>query len=198
VQQIAVDGLMGPGLPDAENWGELLDSLEHGDGASRRVVTAVRFGGVAVPTFRTPSALERKLSVLGRIEIETASVDELLHNSAQAAYESIPPLQRAAKRIAGLFRDSPDKNQPGRDLSQLTASLHALASVTALLASADPNHPATTQAFERLMPRLTRAVDDIIARQHTGDWVALGDVLERDLSLALDDWAAILRHVWNL
>src|SRR5262245_33460536 len=87
VLQINVNGASREGQSRPENWGELLDLLERGDGLSRQIVTAVRFGGVAVPTFREPSELARELQDVDRIDVETATIDELLHESAQTAYD---------------------------------------------------------------------------------------------------------------
>ena len=59
--QINVNGLAQSDPSGPKNWGQLLDLLEGGDGPSRQIVTAVRFAGVAVPTFREPGALGRSL-----------------------------------------------------------------------------------------------------------------------------------------
>jgi hypothetical protein len=71
VLQINVNGASRDGRSRPENWGELLGLLEQGDGLSRQIVTAVRFGGVAVPTFREPTELARELQDLDRIDVET-------------------------------------------------------------------------------------------------------------------------------
>ena len=164
MQQIAVDGLTGPGLPDAEKWGELLDSLEQGDGASRRVVTAVRFGGVAVPTFREPSELARELQDADRIDVETATLDELLHESAQAAYDSIAPLRKAVGRLAGRLRVGHSRAAV-RDLPALTGSVQTLTTVTAGLAAARERVGSHRADFDALISRLCGVVDAIIERQ---------------------------------
>src|SRR5215470_14628466 len=119
VLQINVNGASREGRSRPENWGELLDLLEQGDGLSRQIVTAVRFGGVAVPTFREPSELARELQTIDRIDIETTSLDELLHESAQAAYDSIAPLRRAVGRIAARLRAGNSRTAV-RDLPALT------------------------------------------------------------------------------
>jgi hypothetical protein len=74
VLQINVNGASREGQSRPENWGELLDLLENGAGSARRIVTAVRFGGVAVPTFRSPGA-RRELQDVDRIDVRTATLD---------------------------------------------------------------------------------------------------------------------------
>jgi hypothetical protein len=129
VLQIHVNGLSREGPSAPQNWGELLELLENGDGVARRVVTAVRFGGVAVPTFREPPALALDLSGVADIEVETATLEELLHESAQAAYDSIAPLRNAVRRIAERLRAG-NTRAATRDLPELTASIQTLTGVT--------------------------------------------------------------------
>lgn len=117
-----------------ERWGELLDLFQRGEGPSRRIVTAVRFDGVAVPTFREPAALERGLCDIGSIEVET-SFDQLLRESAQAAFESVAPLQRAVGRIAASLCGHAQKTAR-RDLATLIAALKGLTMVTEMLTTA--------------------------------------------------------------
>ena len=179
--------------PSPQNWGQLLDLLENGDGLHRRVVTAVRFDGVAVPTFRTPNALARTLRDTGPIEVETTTVGALLRESAQAAKESIAPLCRAIGRIAGGLR-SPDRSAATRDLPQLTRSLRTLTLVTAMLANADESAGAHRHDFDLLVKRMCTVVDHIIEQQAGERWLAVADVLESELAPALDDWASLLEQ----
>ncbi len=89
--QICVNGLTHMDGSRPKNWGELLNVLENGEGALRRVVTAVRFGGVAAPTSRTPGDLARRLDDLGPIDVQVLTIAELLHTAARAAFDSIGP-----------------------------------------------------------------------------------------------------------
>ena len=111
--QINVNGASREGQSRPENWGELLGLLEQGDGLSRQIVTAVRFGGVAVPTFREPSELARELQDVDRIDVETATLDELLHESAQAAYDSMVPLRMNIMSICTVRRPAASAGRRG-------------------------------------------------------------------------------------
>ena len=192
--QIDVSGLVGDGPSGPENWGDLLDLLETGDGLNRRVVTAVRFDGVAVPTFREPPALEQKLRALGPIEVEATTVDALLRESARAALDSIAPLKSAVTRIAQTLR-GPDVLAARRELGQLTSALRALTNVTAMLADSCRIGSACRADFEQLVLRLSTVVDAIIARQTEEDAVAVADALAGQLLPALDAWSVVLRRL---
>lgn len=195
--QINVNGLTRQDPSGPGNWGDLLDLLENGDGPGRHIVTAVRFGGVAVPTFREPPALSRDLQDVGRIEVETATLDELLHESAQAAYDSIAPLRNAVRRIADRLRAG-NSRTPVRDLPALTASVQTLTSVTAMLAGARESVGSHRTDFDALVVRLCAVVDAIISRQSQVDWVGVADVLDTELAPTLGAWASVVRRVWTV
>ena len=195
--EIHVNGLTRQDPSGPENWGELLDLLENGDGSDRRIVTAVRFGGVAVPTFREPPALARDLQDVGQIDVETATLDELLHESAQAAYDSISPLRNAVRRIAERLRAGNPRTSV-RDLPELTASVQTLTSVTAMLASARESIGSHRRDFDALVVRLCGVVDTIIAKQAREDWKAVADILDAELAPTLAAWASVVRRVWTV
>lgn len=189
--EIAVNGEARWSQSGSENWGELLELLQRGHGSSRPIVTAVRFDGVAVPTFREPAMLERGLGDVGLIEVETSTFDQLLHESAQAAYESVAPLQRAVARIAASFRGS-GHDTARRDLPSLTAALQGLTVVTAMLTTARGDTGADRSDFDRLASRLCGVLDAIVECQARDNWRGIADILERALAPALSQWASVL------
>lgn len=195
--QISVNGEMRESSSAPENWGELLNSLEIGEGGARQVVTAVRFGGVAVPTFREPNALSQDLDAIERIEVETATVDDLLHESARAAFESIDPLRSATARIAMRLREGHELAAV-RDLPSLTTSVQTLTTLTAALARARACAEPHRRDFDALVVRLCRLVDAVIARQVAANWTGVADLLDRELSPTLDAWVLVARRVWSL
>lgn len=197
VLQISVNGLACPGPSGPENWGELLNLLEHGEGSDRRIVTAVRFGGVAVPTFREPGALKRELEELGPIDIVTATVDDLLRESAQAAYDSLGPLGRAAGRIASRLRAG-DERAAICDLPALTGAVQTLTTVTAALARAPRCLEPHRADLDGLVLRLCRIVDAVISNRVALEWRSVADVLDRELTPTLDAWASVTRRVWKI
>jgi hypothetical protein len=194
VLQVDVRGLVGQGPSGPEKWGDLLDLLETGEGLTRRVVTAVRFDGVAVPTFRAASALGQELRGLGPIEVEATTVDALVRECARAALDSTAPLKSAVIRIVSGLRGG-DTTAAQRELGQLTSALHALTSVTAMLADASRAGSASRPDVAQLVQRLTTVVDAIIAGQTDHDAGAVADALAAQLLPALQDWSVVLRRM---
>ena len=195
--QIHVNGLAHSDPSGPKNWGQLLDLLEGGDGPSRQIVTAVRFAGVAVPTFREPVALNRMLEDVGPIDIQTASVDELLHESAQAAFDSVGPLRRATIRIAGRLRGG-DEMARLRELPQLTTSVQTLTTVTAVLSKAKECVEPHRSDLEALVVRFCTIVDTLTTARERQDWSRVAEQLERELAPTLDAWALVARRVWKV
>ena len=174
-----------------KNLGELLDRLETGTGRTRRVVTAVRLRGVVLPTFRDPSSRARRLTDTAPLDIETSTVASLLHDSAREASQSLGPLRNAVGRVAWRLRGS-DVPAGRRDLSGITSALQNLAMVTAMLATTHDALAPGRRDFDALVLRLCRIVDAIISKQAAQDWIAVGEILERDLAPTLDEWASTL------
>jgi hypothetical protein len=197
VLQINVNGLAHLDASRPKNWGQLLDLLERGEGLSRQIVTAVRFGGVAMPTFREPGALGRQLEELGPIDVQTATVDELLHDSAQAAFDSVGPLRRATIRIAGRLRAG-DEMARLRELPQITASVQTLTTVTAVLSKAKACVDAHRTDLEAAVARFCAIVDALTTNRERQDWPRVADVLERELAPTLDAWTLVARRVWKV
>jgi len=197
VLQINVNGASREGRSRPENWGELLDLLEQGDGLSRQIVTAVRFGGVAVPTFREATELARDLDDVDRIDIETTTLSELLHESAQAAYDSIAPLRKAVARIAAKLRAGHSRAAV-RDLPALTGSIQTLTNVTAMLGAARESVGSHRSDFDGLVSRLCGVIDAIIERQARQEWPAVADVLDVELAPTLAAWSSVVRRVWTV
>ena len=195
--QISVNDLAQMEGSRPENWGELLDVLENGEGAERRVVTAVRFGGVAAPTFRAPGDLTRGLRELGPIEVQLSTVEELLHAAAQAAFDSIEPLKRATTRIAAGLRSTAERTV-ARDLTALTSSIETLTTLTAALANAATCVEPHRADMEALVLRLRRLADDLEARQLSADWRSAATLLDRELTPTLDAWVLVARRVWHV
>ena len=189
--EIAVNGEARWSQSGRENWGQVLNLLETGQGTSRPIVTAVRFDGVVVPTFREPAMLGKTLGDVGLIEVETSTFNQLVHESALAAYESVTPLQRAVTRIAASFRGSkPDAAR--HELPTLTAALQGLTVVTAMLTSARGGVGPSRAEFDRLAARLCIVLDDIVECQTQEDWSGIADTLDGPLSSALKQWGLVL------
>ncbi len=189
--EIAVNGEARWSQSGRKSWGQLLDMLETGEGSSRPIVTAVRFDGVAVPTFREPAMLGKILGDVELIEVETSTFDQLLHESALAAYESIAPLKRAVVRIAASFRGA-DPGCANRELPSLTAALQGLTVVTAMLTTARSTARGNNSHFDDLAGCLCGVLDGIVECQTRENWRGIADILETDLATALTEWASVL------
>jgi hypothetical protein len=193
VLHVDVEAVQRSTAPGPENWGQLLDRLEYGDGPDQQVVTAVRFNGVDEPTFREPSTRARNLRALGSIEVETTTVDALLHESARAAHDSIVPLHRAIVRIASSIRRRGAPPVP-TDLRDLLLSFQTLADVTTGVARARENADLARE-LDGLAERFYGIVRAVAARQGTGDCQAVADVLDGELAASLDEWSSMLRRM---
>ena len=189
--EIAVNGEARWSQSGRENWGQVLDLLETGQGSSRPIVTAVRFDGVVVPTFREPAMLGKTLGDVGLIEVETSTFIQLVHESARAAYESVAPLQRAVTRIASSFRGS-EPIAARRELPSLTAALQGLTVVTAMLTNARGAFGGCRDEFDHLAARLCSVLDDIVECQTQEDWLGIAETLDGPLTSALRQWASLL------
>jgi hypothetical protein len=197
VLRISVNGLTQQASSGPENWGELLNLLESDRNGVRQIVTAVRFGGVAVPTFREPIMMARELREVGPIDIETSSVDYLLHVSARAAYDSIVPLKTAAARIAARLRSS-DAPAVARDIPRLITSVQTLTTLTAALGRARSCTEPHRSDFDALVLRLCGLVEALIALEVTADWNGVATQLDAELVPTLDAWVLVARRVWSL
>ncbi len=178
-----------------KKWGELLSSLECGEGLTRRVVTAVRFAGVAQPTFREPAALDQTLSAIGVIDVETSTVDELLLTSARAARAAIAPFNRATERIATGLRSGSEMDAT---LPALVRLVQTLATVTARLARAGTCAEPHCADLDAVALRLRGVVDAIARHQAGARWALVAEVLEHELAPALDAWILVAGRVWNM
>jgi hypothetical protein len=197
VLQISVDGSSQSSVSGPENWGDLLNWLEQGEGPRRRIVTAVRFGGVAVPTFREARALSRELREIGPIDVVTSSADDLLRESAQAAYDGVLPLGRAVRRMAVKLRAGHELAAI-RDLPSLTSAVQTLTTLTSALSEASLCVEPHKTDFDALVIRFCRIVDTTIAAQVESNWRGVADVLERELAPTLDAWASVTRRIWKI
>lgn len=190
---IMVNGRRRAGRARPENWGQLLTTLERGAGSERRIVTAVRFDGVDVPSFRDASSLSRPLEGLASIDVTTSTPRALLHESARSAYDAIAPLNRASIRIAAGLRQG-DRQTAGRDLHGLMEALRTLATLTAMLVTQELLS-ASRADFDTLVARLCATLDRAIDLHSRSDWDAVADVLEKELAPSFDQWALVLSAV---
>ena len=87
-----------------ETWGQLLTTLEQGEGPARQVVAAVRFAGVDQPTFREPEALALTFRRSAPIEVELSTAGELVASARAAVLGCLEAMAESARHTAESFR----------------------------------------------------------------------------------------------
>lgn len=193
--KVVVDGVETiPGIP-VQNWGELLDLLDQ-ECASRGVVVAdVAFDGVAAPMFREPSLIASALGAT-RIDVETATQNDLLLEAIDEAVGAARPMAPVAIELSSAFRRY-DIERGNRELAELAPNLGALMTLAANIAklarvdgSVDLNSPAALS-----IGALAGHIDTLIQARAAGDWVVVADVLEVDVVAAIDGCVELLLTV---
>ena len=177
-----------------ETWGQLLMALEHGEGPSRRVVAAVRFGGVDQSTFRESEALPLDLHTLAPIDIELATTGELVAFARETALGGLDALAESARQAADAFRLH-DLPRAHRGLGEFVATFKLLTTLTAAVersdTSADPlgSEVRGAELLERLNVSLAALIDFDVDE----DWLSVADVLEYEIADLLPQWAKVMR-----
>jgi hypothetical protein len=177
-----------------ETWGELLETLDDGLGAARRVVTAVRFEGVDQPSYRADGVRARTLAGLTRVEVETAATGEILHDSILMGRESVAVLAASAVEVADRFRGVDFVEAQAR-LAELVEAIRHLTVLTAAVAEVG-RFDLNALACGRLsaadtVGQVGAGLQILLASQQAQDWVAVADCLEFDLAPAIDGWSTV-------
>ena len=187
---ITVDGGTHDAAPGLKNWGELLAALERGEGEGRRVVTAVRFRGVDQPSFRARPALGLALADAAPIDIETATVSDLIDESALALREGVTALASFAHEPARAFRlhDIARAQSLLTELIGTFKTMTALASVVIDARRSTLSHGDVIADPERALEPLRTALESLIDATTRKDWITAADVLDSQISEDLPRW----------
>jgi len=187
---ITVDGGTYDAASGLKNWGELLVALERGEGEGRRVVTAVRFHGVDQPSFREGSALACTLADVAPIDIETATVSELIDASALALRDGVTALASFAHEPARAFRlhDIARAQSLLTELIGTFKTMTALASVVIDARRSTLSHGNAIADSERALEPLRTALESLIDATARKDWITAADVLDSQISADLPRW----------
>ncbi len=174
------------------SWRKLLEAVDRDLESCGRAVSAVRFGGVDQPSFRSHALGRRHVATLGRIEITTNDAAELLADTILTARRSIPVLSQSAAQLAVEFRGS----SPDRAVRRLTELVDALRTLTVLTAAiAEVVDGQRTELPPLRADDVTDAVGDalhgLIEAQVGQDWARAAECLERDLAPAIARWDAL-------
>jgi hypothetical protein len=186
-----------PLQPDAglKTWGDLLSTVEVGNGPTRRIVTAVRFGGVDQPTFRRAEAMAAALAPICTVDIETASAEALVGEAASASLAALDPLAEALDQTARDYRLG---HMPAAHagLADIAGTVGALTRLTeAIDQMIDPGatggHDAGAARAEAIV-HLEAALAQIASDASSGDWDAVADGLTARLRPRLNAWRLLL------
>lgn len=180
-----------------ETWGALLAGLDRRIGASRRVVTAVRFDGVDQPSFRHPELAGTVLRQIARIDVDAEDAGALLRAAVDAASDSLPDLVAGVGQTAAALRGgAPDAHQ---QLGALVAALQSLMSLTvAAGTAADISYgadPRADAALRGACARVESALATLVVHQTDGNAPAAADALDRGLAPAVAGWTDVLTPI---
>jgi hypothetical protein len=196
--QIFVNDLPCPVEAAPQTWGDLLANLDDRAAGEGLLLTSARFDGVDEPSFREPEVTARRLSDVGRVDVETATPGAFLR---RCLLESIEPLSRAADLAVTL-----GEQYRGRELASchdgLTLLAGELRGLTALVGMLEGPLQLDLSAFmpqgttsAQQMEELGAALDAIVMAQESEDWLTVADVLEYDLEPAIRRWVELLTLV---
>ena len=196
--QIFVNDLPCPVEAAPQTWGDLLANLDDRAAGEGLLLTSARFDGVDEPSFREPEMTARRLSDVGRVDVETATPGAFLR---RCLLESIEPLSRAADLAVTL-----GEQYRGRELASchdgLTLLAGELRGLTALVGMLEGPLQLDLSAFmpqgttsAQQMEELGAALDAIVMAQESEDWLTVADVLEYDLEPAIRRWVELLTLV---
>jgi len=177
-----------------KTWGQLLTTLECGEGLERVVVVAVRFAGVDQPTFREPESLDLNLAGIAPIDVELSTTRELVAYAKETALGGLDALAESARQTADAFRLH-DLSRAHSRLADFVTAFQLLTSLTvAVERSNESSGPseADTPGSE-ILQRLDASLGALIDFDVNEDWISVADVLEYEIADLLPHWAAVMR-----
>jgi hypothetical protein len=178
---------------DLKTWGQLLEALERGADDARIVVTAVRFGGVDVASFRDPMLQTLELDTHGPIDVDMCPGAVLVKEAIDTALSGIDALAVAIQHAAEAFRchDLSDANSRLAELASTLQNLTALTEAISQSESAPDSRCGTDKTV--LLAALNQGLEALVDAATSEDWISVADVLEYDLTDLLPAWRAVLQ-----
>jgi hypothetical protein len=167
-----------------KNWGELLEVLEHGEGKDRRVVTAVRFGGVEEPSFRDAHAMARTIGEPTSVEVEACTVGDLIESSAAVVREELATVHDCTIATARAFRGT-DLAGANHQLVSLLETYRTLTTLTDSIVAARASAGDPAPDADEASAQVNAAFELLIDAQERNDWMDVADVLEHEVTRAL-------------
>jgi hypothetical protein len=176
-----------------ETWGDLLDGLDRQLAAGGRVVTAVRFDGVELPSFRESAAAGTLLDAIARIDVEAEDAAALVRAAVDSAADSLPALVRGAgEAAAALRKGTPDAAD---QLVALVAAMQSLVALTAAARLSLATDAATEVRVNDACGAVASALEALIARHADGNAASLADAIDGQLAPAIGAWGDVLAPI---
>ena len=194
-----LDGDRRSAADSLKTWGNLLNRVETGLASRGRAVTAVRFDGVARPSFRAEEESRRRLVNMGNIEMDSNTAAALLAETMTAARSSIGVLAAGSARLAVQFRTG-DPLRANKELGRLIEAVRTLTVLTAAIAdvvSLQSKGRETLHAADVTGP-VGAAVRNLVTCQSREDWTATADCLQYALGPAIARWHRLFDRLQEL
>ncbi len=171
-----------------KTWGQLLALVDAAAALSGRMVTAVRFDGVAQPSYRHPHTTGRDLAHMSQIQVETGTHDDLVQPAIEAAISGLNTIDRSVGPLAAAFRAG-DEAAAG-ELADFLTALQSLTQLTKTLADAAgvDLEPVDNGDGTGVLASIGAALERLLAAQQDEDANATADALEREVGPALRAW----------
>jgi hypothetical protein len=177
-----------------KTWADVLAAVDAQAAVEGHVVTAVRFGGVDQPSFRTASLQALAVAETGGIDVETVPRERLLRTTLGAAGLSLPEIAAGAAHVAAAFRRG-DLASAHQQLGVLLATVRTLVDLTLAAATAAGTGlhdlPCGARTAAEILDATGLALDALAQHQVVEDWVALADELESTLAPSLLAWSVV-------
>ena len=189
---LRVDSTLIPGVTVPITVDAVLSAIEPVLAQGKRIVTALRINGVDEPAFREAEVLARGLERADALDVDTTPAGEMAATALGDAIRYLPELVHEARNLAASMRGS-DGAAAGEQLAPLADNLALL---TALVHTADlwarQAGLAATDWMGDDVAEIDRVIVDITLAAQDGDWVAVADALDKDLTQVLASWQARL------
>lgn len=136
----------------------------------------------------------RSLTAVGRLEVRSALLSELIQDSLRELREALPDLPEACRHLARVFQsDTPaEAFDPFQELADIWSHIKARELMVAEALHIDLNSEAVNgKSLASLHEDLNAQLEEAVRALEVGDCVLLGDLLEYELAPRAEREAAI-------
>ncbi len=171
------------------NLEEILVKVMEEETLADRIVTDVLVNDEAFSELYPHQAEDISTEEIQRVELRTASMDEMAGDITQELYKVIGIMSTGGKRVAGLFRqgDIAEALEVLQDLLEVTR--HFLGTVGVLRDHFRQEDESQIKAVSLTLDNLLEEMSDVMANQ---DWILLADLMEYEFLPACGEWTAVL------